>query len=61
MQSVGLPEDNVPLFATASDLLVFFGVDEAVNPLLMQVKRSLLPVVEILELVHVNETIKRAR
>ena len=50
----------MPLFATAGDLLVFLGVDEAVNALLMQVKRSLLPVVEILELVHVNETIKRA-
>ena len=49
------------LLTAAGDLLVLLRVDKAVDALLMQVERSLLPVVQILQLVHVDEAVERAR
>ena len=60
LESVGFPENDVALLTAAGDLLVLDAIDEAIDALLVQVERSLGPVVQILQLVHVDETVERA-
>ena len=60
LQSVRLPEDDVALFTTTGNLLVLLRVNEAIDTLLMQIKRSFLSIVEVLEFMHVDKAVKRA-
>ena len=60
LESIGFPENDVALLTAAGDLLVLDAIDEAIDALLVQVERSLGPVVQILQLVHVDETVERA-
>jgi len=57
LESVGLPEDDMTLFTTTSNLFVLDRVDETVDTLLMQIESSFLLVVKRFELMHVDESI----
>ena len=57
MQSVRLPEDDVALLSTASDLLLFDRVDKAIDALLVEIESLLGLVGKIRNIVHVDEAI----
>ena len=59
LESVGLPEDDMTLFTTTSDLLVLDRVDETVDTLLMKIESSFLLIVKRFKLMHVDEAIER--
>ena len=58
LECIRLPENDVALLTTASNLLVLDRVDEAVYTLLMQVECAPWLVDQIGKVVHMDETVK---
>ena len=58
LKRVGLPKDNVTLHTATRNLFVLDRVHKAVDSFEMQVERFLSPVVECLQLVHVDEAVQ---
>ena len=61
LERIGLPEDDVTLLTTTRHLLMLDGVDKAVDTLLMQVESAFRLISQIVEIVHMNETVERRR
>ena len=59
LKGVGLPEDDVTLFAAACHLLMLNWVNETINALLMKVKSPLLAIGKGGQVVHMDEAIQR--
>ena len=54
-----IPHNDVTLLTTTCDESLLAGINKGINTLLMQVKRLIVSVVQILNVVDMNETIKR--